>query len=228
MQAFCDALMVEVVLDDDDFFSIGGDSISAAHAAHNIGIDMRLLYTCRSAKKLNMALCEQAVLCKNNETVGANAKADMVVPQRNTPLSVGTNRVYFDRSELLEKSITINHKKNTDNPPLNGLQMDSFIHPEPVSRKNLDRWMSSTVQMACSFGRGNRSMYGEEYERRSLCKPTRLKGSPVEEVISLQELWKVHLESCVDASPLLVVREDDIFLYIGSHSCKFLCINARR
>lgn len=46
VQAFCNALMIEVVSEDDDFFSIGGDSISAAHAAHNIGIDMRLLYTC--------------------------------------------------------------------------------------------------------------------------------------------------------------------------------------
>ncbi|KAL8155186.1 putative acyl-activating enzyme 19 isoform X2 [Apium graveolens] len=201
-KAFCNALMVEVVSDDDDFFSIGGDSISAAHAAYNIGIDMRLLYTCRTVKNLNMALSEQAVFCKNNAIVGANAKADMLVPERNTLLSA-------------------------DNPPLDGFQMDSCIHPSSVSPRNLDLWMSSSVRVSCSFGRGNTSTYGEEYERRSLCKPIRLKENLADKVTSLQELWKVHLESCVDASPLLVVREEDIFLYIGSHSCKFLCINGR-
>ncbi|WOH14527.1 hypothetical protein DCAR_0934046 [Daucus carota subsp. sativus] len=226
-KAFCNALMIEVVSEDDDFFSIGGDSISAAHAAHNIGIDMRLLYTCRSAKKLNIALSEQAVFCKNNDILGVNAKADMLVPERNTFLPVGTNRLYFDRSELLEKSLTIHCKENADNPPLNGSQIDSFIHPNSVSPRTLDPWMSRSVQMACSFGRGNRSMYSEEYNRRSLCKPARLKKNPSDEVTPLQELWKVHLESCVDASPLLVMREGDIFLYIGSHSFKFLCIDAR-
>lgn len=220
--------MVEVVLDDDDFFSMGGDSISAAHAAYNIGIDMRLLYKCRSAKNLSMALSEQAVFCKNDDVVGANAKADMLVPERNTLLPDGTDQLCLDRSELLEKSLTIHCNKNTDNLPLDGLQMDSYIHPSSVSPRNLDIWMSSSIRMSCSFARGNRSTFGEEYERRSLLKPIRLKKNPVDKVTSLQELWKVHLESCVDASPLLVVREEDIFLYIGSHSCKFLCINGRR
>ncbi|KAK1401403.1 putative acyl-activating enzyme 19 [Heracleum sosnowskyi] len=226
-KAFCNALMVEVVSDDDDFFSMGGDSISAAHAAYNIGIDMRLLYTCRSAKNLNMALSEQAVFRKNNDIVGANAKADILVQERNTLLPADTDQLYLDRSELLEKSLTIHCNKYTENPPLDGLQMDSYIHPSSVSPRNLDLWTSSSVWMSCSFGRGNRSTYGEEYESRSLCKPIRLKKNPAEKVTSLQELWKVHLESCVDASPLLVVREEDIFLYIGSHSCKFLCIDGR-
>lgn len=226
-EAFCKALMVEVVSDDDDFFSIGGDSISAAHAAYNIGIDMRLLYTCRSAKKLNVALSEQAVFRKNNDIAGANAKTGMLVAERNTLLPADTDQLYLDRSELLEKSLMTHCKKNTDNPPLNGLQMDSCIHPNSVSPRNLDLWTSSSIRMSCSFGRGNRSTYSEEYERRSLCKSVRLKKNPPDEVASLQELWKVHLESCVDASPLLVAREEDIFLYIGSHSSKFLCIDAR-
>ncbi|KAL4342473.1 hypothetical protein GQ457_08G013940 [Hibiscus cannabinus] len=43
----------------------------------------------------------------------------------------------------------------------------------------------------------------------------------------LQELWKVHMESCVDASPLVVFKDSDIYLFVGSHSHKFLCINAK-
>uniref|UniRef100_A0A453QE72 4-coumarate--CoA ligase n=1 Tax=Aegilops tauschii subsp. strangulata TaxID=200361 RepID=A0A453QE72_AEGTS len=43
-KAFCDALLVDEVSEFDDFFTLGGNSISAAHAAHKLEIDMRLLY----------------------------------------------------------------------------------------------------------------------------------------------------------------------------------------
>lgn len=42
----------------------------------------------------------------------------------------------------------------------------------------------------------------------------------------MHELWKVYMESCVDASPLVVVKQQDVYLFIGSHSHKFVCVNA--
>ncbi|KAL4341664.1 hypothetical protein GQ457_08G013930 [Hibiscus cannabinus] len=60
-KAFCDALMVEDVSDDDDFFTIGGNSIAAAHVSHNLGISMRLLYTFSTSAKLLAFLLEKKV-----------------------------------------------------------------------------------------------------------------------------------------------------------------------
>ncbi|KAG0491984.1 hypothetical protein HPP92_005382 [Vanilla planifolia] len=42
----------------------------------------------------------------------------------------------------------------------------------------------------------------------------------------LKELWKVSLGSCVDASPLVIVKDGNIDVFIGSHSQIFLCIDA--
>uniref|UniRef100_A0A453QE99 Uncharacterized protein n=1 Tax=Aegilops tauschii subsp. strangulata TaxID=200361 RepID=A0A453QE99_AEGTS len=41
----------------------------------------------------------------------------------------------------------------------------------------------------------------------------------------LQELWNIPLDSCVDASPLLVLNNGMINIFIGSHSHLFLCID---
>lgn len=42
----------------------------------------------------------------------------------------------------------------------------------------------------------------------------------------LQERWKVFLKSCVDASPLIVYKDGSVSLFIGSHSCIFMRIDA--
>uniref|UniRef100_A0A8R7V0A6 4-coumarate--CoA ligase n=1 Tax=Triticum urartu TaxID=4572 RepID=A0A8R7V0A6_TRIUA len=55
-KAFCDALLVDEVSEFDDFFTLGGNSISAAHAAHKLEIDMRLLYIYPTPSKLLHAL----------------------------------------------------------------------------------------------------------------------------------------------------------------------------
>ncbi|KAJ4776842.1 AMP-dependent synthetase and ligase family protein [Rhynchospora pubera] len=55
-EAFADALSVDEVSDNDDFFSMGGDSLSAAHAAYKLGIDMIMLYTFPTPSKLLEAL----------------------------------------------------------------------------------------------------------------------------------------------------------------------------
>ncbi|MQL73305.1 hypothetical protein Taro_005655 [Colocasia esculenta] len=58
-QAFCDSLLIEEINDHDDFFSLGGSSISAALLAHKLGIDMRLLYRFPSPVGLLDALVDR-------------------------------------------------------------------------------------------------------------------------------------------------------------------------
>lgn len=55
-KAFSDALLVHEVSEYDDFFSLGGNSITAAHVAHKLEIDMRLLYIYTTPSKLFHAL----------------------------------------------------------------------------------------------------------------------------------------------------------------------------
>jgi acyl-CoA synthetase len=89
--------------------------------------------------------------------------------------------------------------------------------------------LSSSISMLCSFSRCNTVIYDENCRSRKshqinqLAKvPRNGKGS------SMHELWKVYMESCVDASPLVVVKQQDVYLFIGSHSHKFVCVNALR
>ena len=53
---FAWVLRTENLLPTEDFFSAGGTSISAAHASHILGIDMRVLYTHPSAMELHSAI----------------------------------------------------------------------------------------------------------------------------------------------------------------------------
>lgn len=50
-EVFRRVLMVDKVLSHDDFFLLGGTSISVAHAAYTLGIDMRLIYKHPSPQK---------------------------------------------------------------------------------------------------------------------------------------------------------------------------------
>lgn len=51
---------------------------------------------------------------------------------------------------------------------------------------------------------------------------------PYKNIGHLLELWNVPLDSCVDASPLLVMNNEMMNIFIGSHSHLFLCIDACR
>ncbi|KAL0308779.1 UNVERIFIED_CONTAM: putative acyl-activating enzyme 19, partial [Sesamum radiatum] len=43
----------------------------------------------------------------------------------------------------------------------------------------------------------------------------------------MRELWKVEMDSCVDASPLLVFKGSALYVFIGSHSRKFVCVDGK-
>ncbi|KAI3826872.1 hypothetical protein L1987_00931 [Smallanthus sonchifolius] len=70
--AFCDALVVENINNNDDFFTMGGDSISAAHTCHKLGINMKLLYTFPTPLKLVTALLDPKIRVSTRLDMGAS------------------------------------------------------------------------------------------------------------------------------------------------------------
>ncbi|XP_024536242.1 putative acyl-activating enzyme 19 isoform X1 [Selaginella moellendorffii] len=56
IQSFSEVLLSDSISPSDDFFLSGGTSVSAAHAAHLLGIDMRLLFKFRTALELYDAM----------------------------------------------------------------------------------------------------------------------------------------------------------------------------
>ncbi|CAH1441007.1 unnamed protein product [Lactuca virosa] len=163
-EAFCDALLVEKVNNNDDFFDLGGDSISAAHASHKLGINMKLLYSFPSPLNLLMALMDP-----NNHPL----------PIVSNDTHLKTKKLHTRLSNELDESSSNNH------PPHKVLKMD------------YDHWDSISNHMCfCAITRCNKVMFGEKYD-------------------NINTLFQANL-----------VREEGVFLYIGSHSRKFICVKA--
>ncbi|XP_028066007.1 putative acyl-activating enzyme 19 isoform X8 [Camellia sinensis] len=222
-EAFCDALMVEMVSDDDDFFIMGGNSISVAHVSYNLGIDMGLLYVFPSPLKLQMALLEKESLCNTNERTAVNEaqeermliSLDSKMPNLQSSKPCGRfSRTLSNKSDDYPSKFQKVHLNFCGNSKGN-----SFVDGYP--------WNSNSIRVPCSCSRCNRVIYDGAYEGNNLWQATLSVEIPRNKRGAMQELWKVHMESCVDASPLLVFKEQDFFLFIGSHSYKFLCINAK-
>lgn len=81
------------------------------------------------------------------------------------------------------------------------------------------------LQKKWSFGRCNRFMhgYGGILQVEDICTSVSYNKRGY-----LVKLWDVLLDSCVDASPLLVVTNGMMNIFIGSHSHLFLCIDGCR
>ncbi|KAE9463023.1 hypothetical protein C3L33_05069, partial [Rhododendron williamsianum] len=88
-------------------------------------------------------------------------------------------------------------------------------------------WDCNPFQVPCSFSRCNKIIYEGSQEGKDLCQKFIEVEIPRNKKIDMKEVWKVHMESCIDASPLVVFKDQDVFVFIGSHSFKFLCINAK-
>ncbi|KAJ8499034.1 hypothetical protein OPV22_009586 [Ensete ventricosum] len=176
-EGFCDALLVQEVSDYDDFFMMGGNSISAAQAAHKLGIDMRLIYMLPTPLKLLNGLMERKELHKNFVGLDSGCRKRSKV-YGNVPGALDLSTGEVQRSFPSERS------------------------SQPYVAVQIHMVQLQSI-MACGLQK----------------TPSSRKGS-------LQELWKILLESCVDASPLIVLMDDNLHLLIGSHSHIFLCIDA--
>ncbi|XP_027907269.1 putative acyl-activating enzyme 19 isoform X1 [Vigna unguiculata] len=217
-KAFHDALMIEKVCDvDDDFFMMGGNSLSAAHVAYSLGIDMRFLYYYPSALKLCMALLQKKGSCTLHNSLDCC-------------LQINTDRQ--------DNHISTNHTENSS--PLESRMTSKDNNDGPIPSKRLKRgltnvtswddeslpWYSPSL-LSFSLNRCNKVLHKGQLQVIDMHQNTWFADIPRGNRGHMKDFWKVYMESCVDASPMLVFKGTHIYLFIGSHSHKFLCINAR-
>nr|VDD03471.1 unnamed protein product [Brassica rapa] len=208
-KAVCDALMVKDVSDDDDFFAIGGDSLAAAHLSHSLGIDMRLIYQFRSPSKL--------VICMSEKK--GKLREDM---QHNTIQKPDHKTEIEDSNELVSRPSRMQCENSVSAKRLK-IDSDQF---SSKSMKDKISWDSGYSEMQCAFSRCNNVHYLNSCGNEGGNRENWSVELPRNQMVSIQELWKVHMESCVDASPLVVLKHSKTYLFIGSHSRKFFCIDA--
>ncbi|KAH1256220.1 putative acyl-activating enzyme 19 [Glycine max] len=217
-KAFHDALMVEKVCNDDDFFMMGGNSLSAAHVAYGLGIDMKFLYYYPTPFKLCMALLQKKGSCSLHNRLDC------------------CRQINTDRQD---NHISMNHAENSS--PLESRMILKDNDHDSFPSKRLKRglidvtswgdesfpWYSPSL-LSFSFSRCNKVLYKGKQAVIDTNQTTWSANVPRGSRGHMNNFWKVYMESCVDASPILVFKGTDIYLFIGSHSHKFLCINARR
>lgn len=91
---------------------------------------------------------------------------------------------------------------------------------------NGSQWiLNFCLQKKWSIGRCNRFMHGYEgkLQLEDACSNVSYNKRGY-----LRELWNIPMDSCVDASPLLVLTNGTMNIFIGSHSHLFLCIDGCR
>lgn len=208
---------------------MGGNSIAAAHLSHNLGIDMRLIYYFSSPSKIYLALLEKKepwLLDVQKDDIwemkfdeGRRSILHSIKSETADPF------LFKPQEGLLRTS----SGKNENNAVVSkSINVDSNIHviAEGGSPRDGHLWSSASEFTSCSVSRCNKVMF--EGGRNDICQATWSAKIPRDRKGSMQEFWKVHMESCVDASPMVVFKDPEIYLFIGSHSHKFLCVNAKR
>lgn len=223
-QAFSSALLEDRISEDDDFFLLGGDSIAAAHVAHLLGIDMRLLYMFPTPLKLQVALSnkEETSLLDVREAVNWELKRN--TEKENLPGSVLKEAAHSN--SLKRKSVPIQREENEILSAFSKCtKLKSHIGFQDIRRRH---WGFKSKLVPCSLSRCNKTMYEKKDETDTAEQVLCVEDIPKSVENSIQHLWKVNMESCVDASPIVVCKNESIYIFIGSHSHKFSCVNAIR
>ncbi|KNA23758.1 hypothetical protein SOVF_022220 [Spinacia oleracea] len=213
-EAFCNSLDVANVDNDDDFFAMGGDSMIAAHVAHNLGIDMRFLYMFPNPSLLHKALVNKEGLIEVDqqikwETLPKTQKVDSVHSSDSGLVKSRKHR----ESSWMESDSDNKHGKSKH------LKVDADLYSN----------LKGVTSHEYAITRCNKVMYKRNCGLNGLnikWPETREFELPRNSQASLREIWKVSLDSCVDASPLITFKDNEILVFIGSHSHKFLCVNA--
>ncbi|XP_052113196.1 putative acyl-activating enzyme 19 isoform X2 [Arachis duranensis] len=217
-KAFHDALMVEKVCNDDDFFTMGGNSLSAAHVAHSLGIDMRFLYYHPSPFKLCMALLQKRGSCALHNKL--DDCFELITERQDNHVSSN----HIENSNTHESWMI---SKGNDDNSLPSKRLKRGITDVMLSADESSPWHFSPIFESSSFSRCNKVLHKGQPAVTGTQQTTWLANAPRGSRGHIKDCWKVYMESCVDASPMLVSKGSDIYLFIGSHSHKFLCINAR-
>ncbi|XP_051198011.1 putative acyl-activating enzyme 19 isoform X2 [Lolium perenne] len=240
-KAFCDALLVDEVSEFDDFFTLGGNSISAAHAAHKLEIDMRLLYIYPTPSKLLHALVVDysssiSPIDESHPKKGLNVSAS--IQRSSDPFAANVDDSFYEGKAQINGKRAHGHIAGRYGNETDGrLNKYTFSPNDRYQAKNLcmdtcskdksnvmgSQWiLNFCLQKKWSIGRCNRFMHVYEGKMQigDVCSYVSCNKRGY-----LQELWNVPLDSCVDASPLLVLNNGMLNIFIGSHSHLFLCID---
>ena len=132
---------------------------------------------------------------------------------------------------LLDRKVTVQGKRLKLNSSSEAALYDRskfLLNSGNKAVGELGIWLSGmNIPKLCSFSRCNQFTHIDE-EFNMQHKSCRIIESSRNKSWDLQEIWKVKLGSCIDASPLIVVKNSKIFVFIGSHSCIFYCLDAQR
>lgn len=185
---------------------------------------MRLIYQCRSPSKLLIFLLEKE----------GKLREDM---QHNTTQKLDHKTESQNGNELVTKTIP-HHSGVTSDPTPSRIQCENNVSPKRLkidsgkfySKRTKDKksWDSGFSQIQCAFSRCNKIYYPNLCNNEERNQENWSVEFPRNQMVNMKELWKVHMESCVDASPLVVLKHSKTYLFIGSHSRKFFCIDAKR
>ncbi|KAI3448987.1 hypothetical protein Pfo_005652 [Paulownia fortunei] len=222
-KVFSDALMVEKVSVDDDFFVMGGNSISAAYVSFKLGIHMKLLYTFPTPLRLQLALLSSSSSVGTDAHLGVDLRRPggmLLSRESKIPNFHGSNphgRLFGADSNR----DNYNHAKK--------LKTESNTCAGPSKEQSpIDiLWNPTAGHTECSFSRCNKSTHGGQCEGNYSCHRVWSNIIPRDGKGFMRELWKVEMDSCVDASPLVVFKGSDNYLFVGSHSHKFVCIHGK-
>ncbi|KAF9624677.1 hypothetical protein IFM89_012948 [Coptis chinensis] len=213
-EAFSDALMVGEIKNDDDFFEMGGNSLSAAQVSYKLGVNMKLLYIYSSPYKLLNAILDHEL--EHTFQLGSKFDWDVDLEAQNG-------------NKLVRSSLGIHSGSIDESPVSKCLKVEKNTYPSSSITPLREEvpWVSRlNLLTSCSFSRCNKVFYEGKYDGNDVCQACWSAQYPRNRKGSLHELWKVHSKSCIDASPLVVSKDGDIYLFIGSHSQIFLCIDA--
>lgn len=217
-QVFSHALMVEKIAVDDNFFDMGGNSMSAAYVSFKLGIHMKLLYTFPTPLKLQMALLS------SNNALRINSDSGVGLSELHGDMFLSNYKVSrYPGSNPHARLLWSDSDGDTDNPSKH-LKATKEGSPSDDGFWNLN----PPVHTTCSFSRCNKGSHGGNLEGNCLCYSSWSNMLAKDKKGFLQELWKACIDSCVDASPLVVFLGNDVRLFIGSHSHKFVCLDAKR
>lgn len=222
-KAFCDALMIEEVSDDDNFFSLGGNSIAAAHVSHNLGISMKSLYDFPTPSKLQIVLLEKQGLGSMDLNVSNALGMNSEASERKSSHVDKVNSFQLDGLGRERRSMrTISQDSKNDELTSKRLKFSSEVY---LTSEGL--WKSVSLLGPCSLSRCNRVMYEDKNSVKDVDQQSLQLDFSRDLKGMMHELWKVPMESCVDASPLLVVHDQEICVFIGSHSQRFVRVDAK-
>lgn len=212
--------------------------MSAAHVAHKLEIDMRLLYIYTTPSKLLRALLGERNHHPAHESHNRKRlKKSASVSGSLDPVSAYLDTTFHGQGQISKEGaynhFAGNRVNETDGQLNKSVTYDTYrandLCPDTCSDDEIfsgSPWiLNFQLQKKWSIGRCNRFMHGYEgmLQLEDICSyvPYSKKGY-------LMKLWNILLDSCVDASPLLVVSNGMMTIFIGSHSHLFLCIDGYR